>query len=358
MKLCLLVGTRPDIIKMSPLIRECERKKLDYFVLHTGQHYSYNMDKLFFEELALSPPKYNLGVGESGTRYQVRDMIEKMIHILSDEKPDIFVIYGDTNSALSGALAANRLRIDIAHVEAGLRSFDIVMAEEVNRMIADHLSKFLFAPTKESKKNLLDEGISSKKIFVVGNTIVDAVRQGLGIAKHSSKIVKKLELKKGGYFLVTAHRPETVDFEDRLEKIFEGFQAVYRKFKLPLIFPVHPRTKKMAKKFRLKFPKGVRAIEPVGFLDFLKLEANAKLLITDSGGVQEEGCILGIPCITIRENTERPETIRVGSNTLTGVEAKKILNSVQKMLKRKKRWKNPYGDGTAGKKILDIIVSQ
>jgi len=340
---------------MSPIIRECLRRQMDHFLLHTGQHYSPFMDSLFFKELNLPQPNYHLGSGEANGRYQVREILDKMTRVLVKEKPDLLVICGDTNTVLAGALAGNKLGIEIAHIEAGLRSFDIVMAEEVNRMIADHLSQYLFAPTNESKKNLLKEGISAKKVFVVGNTIVDAVKQNLELANKNSKILKRLRLKRGNYFLMTAHRPETVDFEDRIANIIEGLRLVFKEFKMPIIFPIHPRTKKMVKNFGLKFPRGVRIIKPVGFLDFLMLEANAKLAVTDSGGVQEECCILQIPCVTIRENTERPETIKVGSNHLAGVEPSKILSSTKKMLKKKKKWKNPFGDGESGKRVVKII---
>jgi UDP-N-acetylglucosamine 2-epimerase (non-hydrolysing) len=285
-------------------------------------------------------------------------MIEKMLNILGKEKPSTLVVYGDTNSALAGALAANRLGIDITHIEAGLRSFDIVMAEEVNRMIADHLSKFLFAPTIESKRNLLKEGIPGKKILVVGNTIVDAVKQSLEIARRSSQILKRLNLIKGGYFLITAHRPETVDFGDRLGKVIKGLRLVSEKFKLPLIFPMHPRTEKMVKEFGLKLPEGVKVIKPVSFFDFIELEANSRLVITDSGGAQEECCIIGIPCVTIRDNTERPETIKVRANILAGVEPDKILSCTKRMYSKKPNWINPFGDGTASKKILETLCSE
>ena len=359
MKLCLELGTRPDIIKMSPLIRECQKREVDFFVLHTGQHYDYEMDKIFFEELALPQPKYNLKVGvEKNPRLHAHLMIDRMIDVLAAEKPSVVVIYGDTNTTLAGALAANRLKIPIAHVEAGLRSFNIVMAEEVNRMIADHLSQFLFTPTGKAQQNLLNEGIDESKIYRSGNTIVDAVYQNRKVAEEKSGILSKLGLRKGEYFLVTAHRPENVDTKERLGAVLEGLRLVGEEFNLPIIFPVHHRPARRLEESGLKMPSAVRLIKPLGFLDFLSLEANAKLAITDSGGVQEEACILKVPCVTIREETERPETVEVGSNLVAGLEPDNIVKCVREMLAKERKWKNPFGDGKAAERILDVLTKE
>jgi len=286
MQICIILGTRPEIIKMSSIIRECQKRNLEFFILHTNQHYSENLDKIFFEELELSKPKYNLKVGSGTHAEETGKMLIGIEKVLIKEKPDVVLVEGDTNTVLAGALAAVKLHIKVGHIEAGLRSYFREMPEEINRTLADHCSDFLFAPTQNAKKILLQEGIPKKKIFVTGNTIVDAVYQNLKLAKKKSKILNKLNLKKENYFLVTVHRQENVDKKERLKGILEGIGLIYKKFNLPIIYPIHPRSKKMIKKFNLKIPQGVKLIEPIGYLDFLQLEANAKLILTDSGGVQ------------------------------------------------------------------------
>ena len=355
MKISIIFGTRPEIIKMSPFIRERERKNLDYFILHTGQHYSYNLDKIFFEELELPAPKYNLGVGSGSHAEETGKMLIGIEKVLQEEKPDVVLVEGDTNTVLAGALAASKLHIKVGHVEAGLRSYDRTMPEEINRVLADHVSDYLFAPTEKAKENLLREGIGGNKIFVTGNSIVDAVYQNLEIAKRKVDILNKLSLTHKEYFLVTAHRQENVDVKERLKGILDGFELIYQEFNHPIIYSIHPRTMKRVKEFDLKVPEGVELIEPLGFLEFLQLEANAKLVLTDSGGIQEETCILKVPCVTLRDNTERPETLEVGSNILAGVNQKMILECVKRMTNRSRNWKNPFGDGKSGKRIIRII---
>lgn len=350
--ICILIGTRPEIIKMSPLIRACEKKKQDYFILHTGQHYSYEMDRKFFEDLEIKKPKYNLNVGGQEYRKQVGMMIREIMAILDKEKPDIVFVQGDTNSVLAGALAANKLGIKIGHHEAGLRSHDLTMLEETNRIITDHIADFLFTPTIDADKNLRDEGISPENIFHTGNTVVDAVRQNLEISKKNADVHKKLGLNE--YILVTAHRAENVDVEKRLRGIMDGLMLVHQFFKKPIVWPIHPRTKNNMDKFGIEKPEGVRFIEPVGYLDFLQLEAEATLIITDSGGIQEEACIMQVPCVTIRDNTERPETIKAGVNILAGTNANSILSAAKEMSSKAHDWANPFGDGTAGEKIIDV----
>lgn len=359
MKIGIILGTRPEIIKLSSIINSCEKKGLDYFILHTGQHYAYNLDKIFFKELGLNPRIINLDIG-SGTHGEITGKqligIEK---VLMNEKPDIILVEGDTNTVLSGSLAAVKLHIKVGHVEAGLRSYFRDMPEEHNRIVADHLSDLLFTPTIKAKNILINEGIPKNRIFITGNTIVDAVNSNLKIAKERSNILKELDIKKNNFFLITAHREENVDNKERLENMLKGFRKLSEKYNLPLIYPIHPRTKKNIKKFnlgkKLKENKNLKIIEPVGFFDFLTLESNAELVLTDSGGVQEETCILGIPCVTLRDNTERPETLEVESNILSGCNPDKIVDSVELMLNKKKNWKNPFGDGTAGEKIIKII---
>ncbi|MFC1940784.1 non-hydrolyzing UDP-N-acetylglucosamine 2-epimerase, partial [Chloroflexota bacterium] len=237
---------------------------------------------------------------------------------------------------------------------AGLRSYDRNMPEEINRILTDHCSELLFAPTEQVKLVLKGEGIPEEKIFVTGNTIVDAVYQSLEIAGSKAKVISTLGLKPREYFLVTIHRQENVDNRARFDSILEGLYGVAAEFKLPVVYPVHPRSRKMMAEFNLDV-RGLRLVEPVDFLDFLQLEKNARLVLTDSGGVQEESCILGIPCVTLRDNTERPETVEVGANILAGVLPDKILEKTKLMLGKENNWVNPFGDGTAGEKIVTIV---
>jgi UDP-N-acetylglucosamine 2-epimerase (non-hydrolysing) len=355
LKFCIILGTRPEIIKLSPIIRECEKRSLDFFIVHTGQHYSYEMDRIFFEELKLPLPKYHLDVGSGSHGHQTGKMLAGIEDILVNEKPGIVYVQGDTNTVLAGALAASKLHVKIGHVEAGLRSFDRSMPEEINRVMADHVSDLLFAPTEASKELLMKEGISSEKVFVTGNTIVDAVLESRKLA-NSSDVLEKLGLKPPAYLLSTLHRQENVDDKGRLSEIFKGLGMVASDMGLPIVLPIHPRTKKMLATFDIEVPDGIRLIEPIGFLEFLKAESNARLVLTDSGGVQEECCILGVPCVTLRENTERPETVQVGANVLAGYRSGDIVSAARKMAAVEREWKNPFGDGTSGKRIIDISI--
>ncbi len=353
MKFCIILGTRPEIIKMSPIIRKCEKDGLDYFMIHTGQHYSYEMDRIFFNELHLPQPKYNLDVGSGSHGRQTGKMLAGIEDILQTEKPDAVYVQGDTNTVLAGALAAAKLHITIGHVEAGLRSFDRSMPEEINRVMADHVSDLLFAPTEASRELLLKEGIPAERIFVTGNTIVDAIKENLTIAGDSG-ILDKLGVSPRAYMLSTMHRQENVDDEPKLTGIVKGLEQVAAEYGMPVILPVHPRTRKMMETFGVRIPDSIRLIEPIGFMDFLKAEANARLVLTDSGGVQEESCILGVPCVTLRENTERPETIEVGANVLAGYRSEDIVKSARAMMKKGNGWQNPFGDGHAGERIIEI----
>lgn len=341
---------------MSPIIRECEKQGIDYYILHTGQHYSFEMDKIFFEELKLPVPKYNLDVGSGLHGEQTAKMLSGIERILLQDTPDVVLFQGDTNTVLAGALAASKLHIKMGHVEAGLRSFDRSMPEETNRIIADHISDYLFAPTENSKQYLLAEGIPEDKIFITGNTVVDAVYQNLEISKQSRNTLERFGLENGGYFLTTVHRAENTDRKGRLSSILTGFEQIYKEFNLPIIFPAHPRTVKMIKEFDLEIPEGTKVIDPVGYLDFLQLEGAAKLILTDSGGLQEEGCILGVPCITLRDNTERPETVDVGANVIAGVDSN-ISELAKKMTASEASWNNPYGTGNAGELTINKILS-
>ena len=354
MKICIILGTRPEIIKMSPVIRACEREKLDYFILHTGQHYSYIMDRVFFEQLELPEAKYNLDVGSGKHGEQTGKILSGVEPVLQEERPDVVLVEGDTNTVLASALAATKLYIKVGHVEAGLRSYDRKMPEEINRVLTDHCSDYLFAPTETARQILLGEGIQDTRIFVTGNTIVDAVFQNLELAKDRNDVLTDLHPEPRNYFLVTAHRQENVDVKERFEGIIKGLELVAKEFGLPVIYPIHPRARKMMNHFGLK-ANGIEFIEPLDYLSFLQLESKAKLILTDSGGVQEEACILKVPCVTLRDNTERPETRDVGSNILAGTNAESIVSKTKGMIERNNNWENPFGDGEAGKRIVEIV---
>lgn len=326
---------------------------MDFFILHTGQHYSYNMDKVFFEQLGLPEAKYNLDAGSGMHGEQTGKMLAGIEKVLLKEKPNVVLVQGDTNTVLAGALAAVKLHIKVGHVEAGLRSYDRRMPEEINRVMADHCSDYLFAPTERSKQLLLKEGISEEKVFVTGNTIVDSVYQNLELTKND--VFKLNGLKEKEYILVTAHREENVDDPERFRNILKGIDLVSKELDMPAVYPIHPRSRKMIEKFGLNVNGSIKLIEPLDYLNFLKLEAGAKLVLTDSGGVQEESCILGVPCVTLRDNTERPETVDVGSNVLVGIESENIVEGARKMLVKDKSWKNPFGEGKAAEKIVRVV---
>ncbi|MFA5879870.1 MAG: UDP-N-acetylglucosamine 2-epimerase (non-hydrolyzing) [Candidatus Margulisiibacteriota bacterium] len=352
-KIAIILGTRPEIIKLSPVIRECQKRKIDFFIIHSNQHYSPEMDKIFFTELNLSLPKYNLNIG-SQNRIKTISLIQKLSkNILEIEKPDWVLVQGDTNTVLAGAQIAHKLGIKVAHIEAGLRSYDKNMPEEINRIKTDHISDILFPPTETQKNILIKEGIDQSKIFVVGNTIVDAVLQNLLLINNCQ------ELKHYGkekYFLLTTHRPSNVDNKENLQKIIKALIDISKKYNFKIYFPIHPRTKKQLNIFNIKLDTDIyNILPPIGYLEMLALEKSAQLIFTDSGGIQEEACILKIPCITLRDNTERPETVEVGANVVTGLEYLKILSATKKMLKIKHSWKNPFGNGKTSVQILNHL---
>jgi UDP-N-acetylglucosamine 2-epimerase (non-hydrolysing) len=356
-KIGIILGTRPEIIKMSSIIRYCKNKKLKYFIVHTNQHYSENMDAIFFKELELPKAKYNLEIG-SGTHGEMTGrMMMKMEEVLLKERPDVILVQGDTNTVMSGALVASKMNIKVGHVEAGLRSYDRTMPEEINRIVTDHISDYLFCPTKKQANILLKEGIDKSKIFVTGNTVVDAVFECNKIAEKRSKILENLNVLSGDFILMTSHRPATVDNKKNLKAVIDAVGDVAEKHQKDIVFPIHPRTKKMIEKFKIKIPKNFLLIEPVGYLDMLRLQSESFLIITDSGGLQEESCILKKKCIVIRENTERPEAVEVGGCVLVGNSDKQVIVSrAEVLLKKKVNWKNPFGDGKTGKKIMSIIL--
>ncbi len=348
MKIGIVLGTRPEIIKLSSIIRELEAHNMDYFVIHTNQHYSRNLDGIFFDDLKLHVPKYNLNVGSGSHAYQTSKMIEKIETIFLNESPSIVLVQGDTNSVLGGALTASKMNIPVGHIEAGLRSYDRKMPEEKNRIIVDHISDFLFCPTNKQKEILMKEGISENKIFIVGNTIVDAVNW---VEDNGSNVLERLKLKKSGFFLLTLHRAENVDNYEKLKNIIDKLEKL-EELKMNVIFLVHPRTKNSLEKFSIKMPEFIKPIEPLGFIDMVTMEKNAKAIFTDSGGIQEEACILKIPCITLRTSTERPETVEVGANKLNSGD---LIKDYYEMTQRQFHYANPFGDGNTGKTILKII---
>jgi len=356
-RICIALGTRPEIIKLSSILRLLPKSRFDFDLIHTGQHYSYEMDRVFFKELRLPQPNFPLSIRSAGLHGDhVSRMMVAIERILFKTKPEVLLIQGDTNSVLAAVLVASKIpRILIGHVEAGLRSGDRSMPEENNRIVADAVSHLLFAPTTSAKKNLLREGFDAKNIFVTGNTGVDAMFQCAAIAGVSARSGRPGVKKRTGYFLLTLHRQENVDDAKRLRMILDGLARIHSRLGRPILFPAHPRTLERLKRFHLRLPAGVRWTKAAGFLQFLKLESEADLILTDSGGVQEEACILKVPCVTLRTTTERPETLEVGSNVLAGSSSKQILKAAQTMIARPRRWKNPFGDGRAGERIIHIL---
>lgn len=364
--LALILGTRPEIIKMSPIVRACEKRGVDYFLLHTGQHYSYELDRVFFEELGIPEPAYQLDTGSGTHAEQTGAIMAGVEKVLAREKPGIILVEGDTNTVVAAALAASKsyvrrseqvdrlLPVKIGHVEAGLRSFDRGMPEEINRIVADHLSDYCFAPTEGARRNLLSEGIPEEKVFVTGNTIVDAVRENLALSERKGDILGDLGLRERGYLLLTLHRQENVDSRPRLEGILAALARLRESTGFPILFPVHPRTEKMIRSFGLAMD-ALQATRPLGYLEFLRLESKARLVLTDSGGVQEEACILGVPCVTLRDSTERPETVETGANIVAGVSASSILSAAEEMFGRTDPWENPFGDGRSGERIVSLL---
>ena len=358
---CVVVGTRPGIIKMSPLVRELQERNCSFFVIHTGQHYSYFMDQQFFEDLELPQPEHHLDSAEEGSLHgeQTAVMLTGIEKVLVRERPRVVVVGGDANTNLAGALAARKLGIEVGHVEAGLRSFDWRMPEEHNRVMIDHISEHLFAPTKRACENLQKDWVRGK-IYLTGNTIVEALRYHAVMASTRSDVLATYGIARKGYFLLTLHRAENVDSASRLALLLSAVEAIIKQHDVPVVFPCHPRTRKRLREFGLEDRAvsltELHLIEPMGYLDFLKMEANAALVLTDSGGIQEESCILKVPCVTLRETTERQETVEVGSNIVAGLEPESTLHATTQMLRARREWPNPFGDGKAAKRIVDVLM--
>jgi len=353
MKIATIVGARPQFIKMAPVSREL-RRHFKEIVIHTGQHYDYEMNRIFFEQLNIPEPDYYLGIGSGSHGYQTGEMLKKVEDVLVKETPDLVLVYGDTNSTLAGALAAVKLHIKVAHVEAGLRSFDKRMPEEINRVLTDHVSDYLFAPTETAVMNLCKEGIKDG-VYLTGDVMYDALLYNIKIAKEKSRILDELGLRPKEYMLATVHRAENTDRRENLENIIQAFIESGEL----IVFPVHPRTQKYLKKYGLidvvENAENVLMIQPVGYLDMLVLEENARKILTDSGGVQKEAYFLKVPCITLRERTEWVETVEDGWNVLVGANKEKIMNAIEEFEPKGDTYMYRFGDGKASKKISRIL---
>jgi UDP-GlcNAc3NAcA epimerase len=343
-KVVTVIGTRPQFIKMAMVSSALRPAGIKEIVIHTGQHYDKNLSGIFFKELGINRPRYNLGVGSAQRSLQIRRMASGIKKILISERPDLVLVYGDTNSTAAGALAASRLGLPVAHVEAGLRSFNGKMAEEKNRIIADSLAGLLFCPTKIAVDNLKKEGIC-RGVYLTGDVMYDSIKRklrGLGPATEKTP-----------YILCTIHRAENTDNIGNLREIFKGLGALEER----VILPLHPRTSKYLGRYGIAAGSNIKIIKPTGYSKMLNLERYAKLIITDSGGVQKEAFILGIPCVTIRDNTEWLESVRNGMNLLAKAKEKDIISAVKKMYKVERRPmpRDTYGNGSAFEMIVKIL---
>ncbi|HET8625424.1 MAG TPA: UDP-N-acetylglucosamine 2-epimerase (non-hydrolyzing) [Gemmatimonadales bacterium] len=356
MRIAIVVGTRPEIVKMAPVVRACRARGVPYVLLHTGQHYSHELNDIFFDELGLPQPDHNLEVGSGSAVEQISRIMTGMEPLLRKTAPDVVLVEGDTNSVLAAALAAFKIGIPVGHVEAGLRSYDRRMPEEVNRILTDHLSDYLFAPTDTARGILRGEGIADTRIHLTGNTVVDELLLQRGRAEQGRHF-RRFAVEPGGYALATVHRAENTDHPGRLANIFTGLSASASELRMPVLAALHPRTVARLSANRLGVPDNVRVIPPLGYLEFLGLHASAALMLTDSGGLQEEACTLRVPCVTLRENTERPESLAVGANELAGTDPARIVEAACRMIRRPRQWLNPFGDGRSGERIISLLAA-
>jgi len=348
MKILTVIGARPQFIKAAA-VSNIIRKEHEEILVHTGQHYDENMSKIFFEELNIPKPDYNLGVGSGGHGKQTGTMLIELEELYIKEKPDMVLVYGDTNSTLAGALCASKLLIPVAHIEAGLRSFNMNMPEEQNRILTDHISKYLFVPTTSATKNLSNEGVTSG-VYNVGDVMYDATLNFSKLSKEKSKIMAKLNLKEEEFMLATIHRAENTNDINKLRNIIEALNESGEQ----IILPLHPRTKKYMDDYNLSFNKNIKIIDPVGYLEMISLEMHCRKIITDSGGVQKEAFFMNKPCITMRDETEWVETVENGWNIVVGTDKAKILEGILNFVPNKVK-QNIFGDGHAAEKILKII---
>lgn len=352
MKIINVVGTRPNFVKISPLIREMKKhQQIKPLLVHTGQHYDEAMSEVFFRDLGIPKPNIHLGVGSASHCEQIARIMAAFEKTCLQEKPDLIVVVGDVNSTLAAALAGAKMNIRIAHIEAGLRSFDKTMPEEVNRILTDQLSDYLFITEESGRQNLIKEGISQEKIFFAGNIMIDTLVYNL------PKINRLNRYSEADYCVLTMHRSSNVDAKAKLQKLIGIIKDISKQIKV--VFPAHPRTKKKIKEFDIENTlKGIAIIEPMGYLEFISLVKNAKFVLTDSGGLQEETTYLGIPCITLRATTERPVTVETGANVVVGADSKKIIGAVESILSGKiKKWKIPqYWDGKTASRIINALL--
>jgi UDP-N-acetylglucosamine 2-epimerase (non-hydrolysing) len=361
MKILTILGTRPNFIKIAPLVKEFKKRRIKHILVHTGQHYDKEMSKLFFQQLKLPKPDINLGIGSGTFAEHVGAIIIKLERVLKKEKPDIVVVVGDVNSTFAGAFVAKQLGFPVAHVEAGLRSFDWSMPEEVNRVLTDRISDYLFTTEASANQNLRDEGIHSSQIFFVGNVMIDTLLQHRTHASKST-ILRRLHLTPRNYGILTLHRPSNVDNKKTLLHTLALLDELQKK--LLIVFPIHPRTKKNIRKFslerKLNSMQNLILVEPLGYLDFLCLMDNSKIVVTDSGGIQEETTVLKVPCITLRNTTERPITLVKGTNLLVSTDKRKVLAAFYRALtiKRPKTACLPLWDGRAAQRIVTILQNR
>jgi UDP-GlcNAc3NAcA epimerase len=349
MKVVTVVGARPQFIKAAP-VSAALRQQAQEILVHTGQHYDREMSDLFFEELHLPRPDYELGIGSGLHGWQTGQMLMRCEEVLIAEKPDWVLVYGDTNSTLAGALAAAKLQIPVAHVEAGLRSFNRAMPEELNRVLTDHCADLLFCPTLTARDQLTREGIA-QNAHVVGDVMLDAALAHGALARHRSHLLHDLDLQAGPYLLLTIHRPYNTDDPSRLAEIFAALESLKR----TIIFPVHPRTRAALLRFDVRLPANIRGIEPVGYLDMLALEQSAQVILTDSGGVQKEAYFFDVPCVTLRSETEWVETLRSGRNRLAWDQTA-IIDAVNRP------WPpavslQEFGNGHAAERIAQLLLA-
>jgi len=348
-KFLSVVGARPQFIKLAPVSRALRRYH-EEIIVHTGQHYDERMSETFFAELGIPAPDYNLGVGSGSHGTQTGEMLAALERTLLDVRPDGVIVFGDTNSTLAAALAAVKLHIPVAHVEAGLRSFDRRMPEEINRVVTDHISARLFCPTERAVAHARDEGLT-RGVELVGDVMYDVLRQMESrLDGRAATLLPALGVAPGEYALATIHRPANTDDPAAMARIAEGLRALG----MPVVFPVHPRTRKLLDQYGVDFGADVRQIEPVGYLDMLTLQRGAHRIITDSGGVQKEAFLLGVPCVTLRDTTEWPETVEIGWNTLVASDPAALVAAFQRPVAPRPA-RNPYGEGDAAERIAESL---